>query len=65
LTHAIPSPVTANRLRDTMSAGAPTAKPAAGRKKYIAARDAVAVATTPGPSPPYQAAIRIAGKNWR
>ena len=39
----------------------------AGRweKKYMAASAAVAVATTPGPSPPYQAAIRIAGKNGR
>jgi hypothetical protein len=51
VTHAIPSPVATNRLRDTMSAGAPTAKPAGGRNKYIAASDAVAVAITPGSSP--------------
>jgi hypothetical protein len=61
----MPMPIAENSDRESISAASPTAMPSGGRKRYMAASTEAAVVASPGPKPPYRAAIRMAGKNCR
>lgn len=57
------TPMATKVARDNWSAGPLTAIPEGGSNQYIATTVESEVVKRPGPSPPYQAASMIAGKN--
>jgi hypothetical protein len=66
LSHEIPTPIAMKNPSEVTSGSAPMASgPDAGKKKYTALTAERTVARIQGPSPPYQAATMIAGKNCR